>query len=70
MIEGKWIEKYETFSSLNIIFTGLTKRNHFENALPETVKYLVKFYDELEKDFMIFAWDLFDFASLHSKYRL
>lgn len=70
MIEDQWLEKYETFDGLNVIFTGVTRRTHFENALPETVKYLVKFYDELDRDFINFAWDLFDFASLHSKYRL
>jgi len=70
MMEANWLGMYETFDGLDLVFIGVTKRTHFPNALPETVQYLIQFYDELDHDFQIFARDLFDFVSLHTRYRL
>lgn len=70
MMDANWLGLYETFDGLEEVFIGVTKRTHFENALPETVQYLIQFYDELDHDFQIFARDIFSFVSLHTKYRL
>ena len=70
LLQDNWFGLYETFDGLNTVFVGVTKRTHFENALPETVEYLIKFYNELDNDFKVFARDIFSFVSLHTKYRL
>ncbi|HPS84441.1 MAG TPA: ACP phosphodiesterase [Bacteroidales bacterium] len=70
LLQDNWFGLYETFDGLNDVFIGVTKRTHFENALPETVEYLVKYYDELDTDFKVFAHDIFSFVSLHTRYRL
>lgn len=70
LMQDNWFGLYESFDGLNEIFVGVTKRTHFENSLPDTVEYLLKFYDELDKDFIVFARDIFSFVSLHTKYRM
>jgi acyl carrier protein phosphodiesterase len=70
MMDGNWLGLYETFDGLNEVFIGVTKRTHFDNALPETVQYLIRYYDEMDKDFLVFARDIFSFVSLHNKYRM
>ncbi len=70
MMEANWLGMYETFDGLDMVFLGVTKRTHFPNALPDTVQYLIQYYDELDHDFQIFARDLFDFVSLHTRYRM
>ncbi len=70
LLQDNWFGLYETFDGLNDVFIGVTKRTHFENALPETVEYLLKYYDELDTDFKVFAHDIFSFVSLHTRYRL
>lgn len=70
LLQDNWFGLYETFDGLNEVFVGVTKRTHFDNALPETVEYLVKYYNEFDSDFLVFARDIFSFVSLHTKYRL
>jgi len=70
LMQDNWFGMYESFDGLNDIFIGVNKRTHFENALPDTVEYLVKYYNELDNDFNVFARDIFAFVSLHTRYRL
>jgi acyl carrier protein phosphodiesterase len=70
LLQANWFGLYETFDGLNIVFEGITKRTHFKNALPQTVEYLIKYYNEFDNDFLTFAKDIFSFVALHTKYRL
>jgi acyl carrier protein phosphodiesterase len=70
IIEFNWFEKYETFEGLEEVFAMVDRRASFRSELPNTVKYLLEFYNELEEDFLSFAPDIFTFVSLHNRYKM
>ena len=59
---------YESFEGLQKIFYGMSKRASFKSNMEHTVTYLKQYYNELDRDFLIFANDMFRFIKLHKRY--
>ncbi|MBN2729888.1 MAG: acyl carrier protein phosphodiesterase [Bacteroidales bacterium] len=68
LIDNNWIDMYESFEGLEKIFIGMSKRASFKSNMEYTVKYLKQYYSELDRDFLIFANDMFRFIKLHKRY--
>lgn len=68
LIDHNWCSMYESFEGLQKIFFGMSKRASFKSNMEFTVTYLKQYYNELDRDFLIFANDMFRFIKLHKRY--
>lgn len=62
IIRHDWITKYGSIDGLKLVFAGLSKRVNVQNPLDGSECELVKNYDQMESQFMIFFPELIEYV--------
>ncbi len=68
LIDNDWFRMYETLEGMQKVFNGMSKRASFKSNMEYTVNYLKQYYNEFDKDFLLFTHDMVRFIKLHKRY--
>lgn len=68
LIDNDWFSMYKTLDGMQKIFEGMSKRASFKSNMEYTVNYLKQYYNEFDKDFLLFTHDVIRFIKLHKRY--